>query len=370
MSSGKRIVVIGGGAAGSQIAKALSAQLTDSSITLLEAREYYAHYIGSLRAIVTDQGTLEDQVLIPLDKLFTSKNARVVHETATAISPNVSGAAGKVTTNTGAEYPYDVLVVATGNTWEGPLVFPNSRQETVAHIKEWRRKIKESRGVAIVGGGAVGAELAGEIRDIYKDKAVTIVHRESHLFSSVYPDKYRTGADSRWSKRSIKIIADDEIDEIPQFPAGEVKTKRGVPLNADLVIPCRGGRPNTQLLNTTGKNVLSSSGRVKVNQHLQIEGLQGVFAAGDIIEWQEVKQAVKVTGHTATIVANVKSLVGGGQPTAVYKSAFEAILVTNGVNGGAAFLGVLWGLTFGDWFVRMAKSKDLFITMTRKGLGY
>ncbi|PPR01331.1 hypothetical protein CVT24_006333 [Panaeolus cyanescens] len=373
MSTGKHVVVVGGGAAGSQIAKAIATQLAGGcSVTLLEAREYYPHYIGSLRAIVTDEGNLEEKVLIPLDKLFPSNtsHAKVVHETATAIEPNPKGAGGKVTTDAGTSYVYDILIVATGNTWEGPLVLPNGRKDAINHIKEWRNQIKSAKGIAIVGGGPVGAELAGEIRDVYKDKKITIVHREERLFSSVYPDKFRKGADKQWSKRDIKVIAEDEIVDIPAYPAADVKTRKGVPLYSELVIPCRGGRPNTSLLSTTGRNVLSSTGHVKVDAHLQVEGLPGVFAAGDIIDWKEVKQAAKYGGHTTTIVANVKQILNGGQPSVPYKSAFEAILVTNGINGGVAYLGILWGLTFGNWFVRMAKSKDLFITMTRKNLGY
>ncbi|KAF9043388.1 FAD/NAD(P)-binding domain-containing protein [Panaeolus papilionaceus] len=371
MSSGKRIVVLGGGAAGSQIAKSLSQQLTDAStVTLIEAREYYAHYIGSLRTVVTEEGSLEDKVLIPLDKLFTKDNGRVVHEAVASVSSNASGDGGVVTTNTGASYPYDILVIATGNTWEGPLAFPPGRLETVAHINEWRKRFRNANGIAIVGGGPVGSELAGELRDLYKDKAITIVQRESRLLSSVYPEKYRRYVDQRWTERGITIIADDEVERIPAFPAANVTTKKGVGLNADLVVPCRGGRPNTAFLASLGKNILTSRGHVRVNQHLQVEGLPGVFAAGDIIDWDEVKQAVKYTGHTTTIVANIKRVVSGAQPTAVYKSSSEVILLTNGVNGGAAYLGILWGIVLGDWFVRMAKSKDLFITMTRKTLGY
>lgn len=38
-------------------------------------------------------------------------------------------------------------------------------------------------------------------------------------------------------------------------------------------------------------------------------------------------------------------------------------------NKGAGYIGVLWGLTFGDWVVPMVKGKDLFIPNTRKAFG-
>ncbi|KAJ7174374.1 hypothetical protein C8R46DRAFT_89093 [Mycena filopes] len=330
--SSANIVVLGGGAAGSSIARALAQQLPQAKVTLVEPREYYLHYPGTLRMLVTAEPKLEDKVLISYDRLFTNTTGKIVHATATSIIRSKdSERGGHVVLDSGDQLPFDALVVASGSIWEGPLAFPPTKAGALEHVKEWRENIKSAEGVAVVGGGPVGAEIAGEIRDVYPEKKVTLVQRESHLFVSRYPDKYRIDADKRWKARKISLVFNDEIEQIPPFPAaGGVTTKKGAVIEADLVIPTRGGRPNTGVVATLGPSVLSKEGYVKVDPHLQLKGIPGVFAAGDVLDWKEVKQVAKVPGHVTVVVANVKSFVEGKRQTAIYKGTFELIVVTNG----------------------------------------
>ena len=51
---------------------------------------------------------------------------------------------------------------------------------------------------------------------------------------------------------------------------------------------------------------------------------------GDIIDWEEQKQAAKNAGHAAVVAKNVKAVLEGRKPTAVYKGSYEIILVTVG----------------------------------------
>ncbi|KAJ7715072.1 hypothetical protein B0H16DRAFT_1435251 [Mycena metata] len=364
------VVVLGGGGAGARIARTLAQQLGGAKVTLIEAREYYLHYPGTLRMLVTAEPKLEDKVLISYDRLFANTTGTVVHGTATSIVRSTDQRGGHVSLDSGEQVPYDALVIASGSVWEGPLAFPRAKAAALEHISEWRENIKNAQGVAIVGGGLVGAEIAGEIRDIYPDKKMALVQRENHLFVSRYPDKYRIDADKRWKQRNISLVFEDEIEEIPSFPASGVMTKKGAVIEADLVIPTRGGRPNTAVVSTLGPGLLSEEGYIKVDPHLQVKGLPGIFAAGDVLDWQEVKQVAKVPGHVSVVVANVKSFIRNKRQTAIYNGTFELIVVTNGANGGVAFIDKLWGLRFGNTFAKMIKSKDLFIGPTNKALGH
>jgi hypothetical protein len=38
--------------------------------------------------------------------------------------------------------------------------------------------------------------------------------------------------------------------------------------------------------------------------------------------------------------------------------------------GGVAYVGMLWGITLGDWFARMMKSQTLMVSQLRAGYGY
>ncbi|KAJ7712027.1 hypothetical protein B0H16DRAFT_1814924 [Mycena metata] len=316
------VVVLGGGGAGARIARTLAQQLGGAKVTLIEAREYYL--MGPFACL------LEDKVPISYDRLFANTTGTVVHGTATSIVRNTDQRSGHVSLD-------------SGDVWEGPLAFPRAKAAALEHISEWRENIKNAQGVAIVGGGPVGAEIAGEIRDIYPDKKMALVERENHLFVSRYPDKYRIDADKRWKERNISLIFEDEIEEVPPFPASGATPWFDFLVIVMSHIPTRGGRPNTAVVSTLGPGLLSEEGYIKADPHLQVKGLPGIFVGGDVLDWQEVKQVAKVPGHISVVVANVKSFIRNKRQTAIYNGTFELIVVTNGANGGVAFIDKLWG---------------------------
>ena len=79
-----------------------------------------------------------------------------------------------------------------------------------------------------------------------------------------------------------------------------------------------------------GQDSVTERKHVKVLSTLQLKSHPSIFAVGDIIDWNEQKQAAKTAGHASTIVANVLNLLGGSKPQKQYKSGPEMILITNG----------------------------------------
>ena len=67
----KNVVIVGGGYAGVHVAQYLTKQLdhTQYNLVLLSPRPYYLHLIAALRVAVTAEGQLEDDALIPYDRL-------------------------------------------------------------------------------------------------------------------------------------------------------------------------------------------------------------------------------------------------------------------------------------------------------------
>ena len=159
MAPKKQVVVVGGGASGADLARALSQQLDSAKneITLISAHPFFLWYIATLRMLVTNEGSLEDQVLIPYDKLFAEGRGTFKQGIVTGIvTEKGSKAGGSVVLQNGESVKYDVLVLAPGSKWESFLDFPFDREKVRQHIKEWRQTFGSAKKVVIGGGGAVG----------------------------------------------------------------------------------------------------------------------------------------------------------------------------------------------------------------------
>jgi apoptosis-inducing factor 2 len=178
MASKKQIVIVGAGGAGGALARTLSGQLDSAShqITLIASRPFFPFYVAALRTLVTDEGSLENQMLIPLDKLFINGNGTFKQGVVTGIEAEKGPKrGGRVLLADGQSVDYDVLALAPGSRWESLLDFPLELKQTREHIEEWRKKFRNAKKVVIGGGGAVGI---GE-----SSSHATLQTRPSHSFA-------------------------------------------------------------------------------------------------------------------------------------------------------------------------------------------
>lgn len=96
-------------------------------------------------------------------------------------------------------------------------------------------------------------------------------------------------------------------------------------------VDARGNVPNTGFIGSSlGSTALTRAGNVKVRPTLQLQDYDDIFAAGDIIDWNEQKQAAKTTAHAAVVSPNVLSYLQGKPVSKVYKGSMELIVITNG----------------------------------------
>ncbi|RXW14404.1 hypothetical protein EST38_g11448 [Candolleomyces aberdarensis] len=375
MSSRKNIVIVGGGPFGASVAKGLSSassfDTTRYRLILVTPRPFFVHLPALIRTAVTSAGSLEDEILMPYDDFMKGKG-EVKVGTVASFSEGKEG--GEVVLQSGEKIPYSVLVLTPGSIWEGPLNLPESESDIRRHFGTWRQTIEKANDIVLVGGGSVGIEFAGELKDFYPTKHVTLVHGQHQLLNSTYPDRYRDALLRRVRKTGTDVVLGEYIDSTEPSEDGTITTRNGKHFRADLVIPTRGGRPNTALVSASlGANALTSTGHIKVQPTLQLTGHPQIFAGGDAIEWKEQKQAGKARGHAPIIVENVLNVLTKGAGTTeglvFYKGSTEMIITTVGRSGGVSYFGFLWGIVLGDWFSRLIKSKGLVIEMSRGNLG-
>ncbi|KAI0796134.1 FAD/NAD-P-binding domain-containing protein [Abortiporus biennis] len=383
----KNVVVVGGGYAGFNLAHTLSNKLDSSkyNLIMITSKPYFIHLIAGIRLTVTDEGKLEDRVLMPYDHVFCNGNGtHVVGVVESIIEEKESdlgkgeggddggsvGVGGCVVLKSGEKVVYDVLVLATGSKWKGHLDFPDDDIEIREFIAQWRKRFADAKEVVLVGGGPISVETAGEIRYFYPNTKVAIVHSHEMLLNPIYPDYFRKDIEQRLRLTGTDIVFNDYVDEIP--PQGQVglKTRHGKEFpNADLVIQTNGSKPNTAFISSLDSSILTERGNVKIAPTFQVIGHPGIFAIGDIIDWEEQKQAFKAANHSRIVVGNILSYLSGQPLYKKYKGIFDAVFITIGPLGGGGWIDLFWGISFGNFIVRLVQAKNLLISGYRRRLG-
>ncbi|KAG5643925.1 hypothetical protein DXG03_009333 [Asterophora parasitica] len=333
--SKKNIVIVGGGAAGVGAAKALSKSLDSSKyqLILINPLPYRVWLVATLRLVVTKDEALKKDILLPYDKIFAKGKGKFVEGTVASIDATKD--ASSVTLESGEKIDYHALVLAQGAKWVGPPAFPGTTTGVDEHINTLNTQLTNAKNIVLVGGGAIGIELAGEIKDQWPNKKVTIVHGDKLLLNAAYPDKARKYAAENVRARGVELVLDDYVDFAETAVVEGVTTRSGKKLSADLVIQTRGPRANTDFVAASlGEDTLSKTGLIRVRPTLQLIGHDNIFAGGDVIDWNEQKQSAKAAVHGALVGANVQALLNNGT-LKPYKGSFEAIIITNGKASGS-----------------------------------
>ncbi|KAF5327071.1 hypothetical protein D9619_004610 [Psilocybe cf. subviscida] len=365
-STRKNVVVVGGGSGGATLARILSKSLDASkySLVLVDARDSLVLTPATIRLPVANPDGLEDSVFIPLKDIFINGNGTFRQGTVVAIDPRVGDSA--VVLDNGDRVPYDVLTLSPGSTWYGSFDFSG---DIKARWAEDRKNVKNAQNVVIVGAGAVGIELSGEIKSEYPHKSVTIVQGGSSVLNDAYPAKYRKALQDAMAAKKITFVRNEYIDDLQVQSDGQVKTRSGKGIKADLVIPAYGPKPNTGFITQSlGSDVLSPNKYVKVQPTFQLVNHPNIFVIGDAVDNTEQKQAAKAAAHAAVVGGNIIALLEG-KALNPYKGSAEMIAITLGKEGGQGYLGVLWGIILGNWVVKSMKAKTLLVPRMRAMYG-
>jgi len=233
-----RIIIVGGGFVGIMLAKALDSK---AEVTLIEARGHFAHTPALVRAIVEPQ--LLEGALIPYDNLL--KRGGVVQARASSIS------ASGVTLEDGQHLAADYIVVATGSEYAQPFKpagedIPGYREA----VKAVNKQLQAASSVAIVGAGAVGTELAGEIAYAMPGKKVTLISNEKTLFP-LFRASFGNAVHKKLENAGVTVLLDKTVENLQSVTspyAGTLQLSDGSEVRADLIFPVIGSRATSDLL--------------------------------------------------------------------------------------------------------------------------
>lgn len=374
-----KVVVVGAGFGGKDAIIALE-KIQGIDLTVIEKETFIFNSIGSIRCLV--DSNFAHTICIPVSNLV--KKGQLVCGEVISISDT------EVTIADGRTFPFDACVVATGSDYAFPFKPGNTPiinatdgvTNIVNMLQNISNEVKAAKSVAIIGGGAVGVEAAGEIKQDNPGIEVTLVHRHLSLISkgSWFKEGFVVKAQENLRKLGVKLLlgytvtspenvnqdylrGPVKISACPNTDDKNVKAIDNIDFTADLVFFCTGSTISTDtLLNKTMSKCMNDIGQYKVDEYLQIKGRNRMFAIGDCCDSDDPKMAM-IAGEQGKIVAyNVVQLLNSSSASMkTWKwNKPRAMIVTTGRNGGSAQLPLFGGKLFGDKLTRIVKGKDFF----------
>lgn len=346
----KRVVVIGGGVAGSLIARSLQ---DEANVTLIDMKEYFEMPWAALRSMC-DPSFAKRSIFSHSEYL---PHGNVITSAATNITDT------EVETAKGDKVPYDFAVIATGHSENGAY----TKDEKFSQYQTDHEKIKSASSILIIGGGQTGVELAAEIAVDYPDKKVTIVHRGSMLLEFI--GECASNKVVNWLKsRKVDIILGQSVD-VTSVEDGVYKTSGGQTIDADCHFICV-GKPigSAWLKETILKDSLDIHGRLMVDSNLKVKGHDNIFGIGDITDIPELKLGYLAQRHAGIAAKNIKLLMKNANDNNlnVYKPALPLSLIALGKREAVA---QFYCISCIGRLPGMIKSGDLYVGRTRKQLG-
>lgn len=271
------VVVIGGGYAGIRAARELD-DIAD--VVLVEPRDSFRHNIGSLRAAV--QPDWAPNIFMSYERLLS--RGSVVHDRAARVEP------GRVELVSGEVLRPDFLVLATGSRYPFPAKDgEESSERSKDNYARTAKELERADHAVILGAGAVGIEMAGEILAQWPDKKVTLLDPSSDVLGGNYPEKLRTALRKMITEAGVDLRLGEGFTELPEAPAGVVapftaQTTTGQTIKADLWLRCFGGAVPSDYLAGSLAAARNTSGTVRVGDDMRVEDHETVYAVGDIAD--------------------------------------------------------------------------------------
>jgi NADPH-dependent 2,4-dienoyl-CoA reductase/sulfur reductase-like enzyme len=286
----KKLVVIGGDAAGMSAASQAKRRLPELEIVVLESSPRTSFSACGIPYYVGRVVDTEEKLIMRTPEMFRNQDGidvRQLHEVE-----EIDTAGGRVhvrdlKSGRLAWESYDQLLIATGAVPISPDLPGADAADiySVSTIKsglDIRRRLDKGdiKKAIIVGGGYIGLEMAEAL--VLNGLEVSLISRPPQVMGTLDEEM---GALVSQALRDIGVTLylDEELTAFEATSGkvtGVVTDKRN--LSADIVILGLGVRPNTALARAAGIP-LGEKGSIRVNERMET-GIDGIWAAGDCAE--------------------------------------------------------------------------------------
>lgn len=81
----------------------------------------------------------------------------------------------------------------------------DDKQSCVQYLREHQNNVKNATSILIVGGGAVGVQMATDLKEYYPEKKIVLVHSRTHLMPSFHSQMHDI-VKQRFAELDIKYV--------------------------------------------------------------------------------------------------------------------------------------------------------------------
>jgi len=276
----KKIVIVGGGAAGLACAHELRRLGFTGDVTILSADSDPPCDRPNLSKDYLAGGMPEEWLWLRGDDWYSDNRIDLeLSSDVASIDPN----ARIVRCASGAEHSYDRLLLATGSE-PNRLREPGFEREnvftlrTVSDVRTIGDLARPGAKVAIVGASFIALEAAAALRK--RGAEVTVVSVEEVPLERIFGSEVGTHLQALHERNGVHFHLSSVISA---FDGSRLTTADGTAIEADLVLLGIGVRPRTALAQAAGAAVDNG---VQVDAFLE-SSIPGMFAAGDIAAYPD-----------------------------------------------------------------------------------
>ncbi|KAH6623784.1 hypothetical protein F5144DRAFT_496796 [Chaetomium tenue] len=342
----RNVVVVGGSYVGLSAARELANILPATHrVLLVEPHSHFHHLFAFPRFAIAP--THAHKAFIPFSAAFAASPHptlhHVAHARAIALQPHTLTLDrewhGSLT------LPFDYLVVATGTRLSPPGTMPgDDKLSAVRYLEGFQEGVREAKEVVVVGGGAVGVQMACDVKELFPGKRVVLVHSRERLMS-VYHGRLSELIRERFEELGVEVVTGSRAVVPPGgFPAGvgvrEVRLQDGRVVKGELVIPATGQTPNTGFVEGLEGGVVNpENGFIRVRPTMQFGDARypHMFAVGDIADSGAHKAAKPGMAQAAVAARNIASMVAGREATEEMSLSPAGIHLTLGLTRNVIF---------------------------------
>ncbi|MFT4188123.1 MAG: FAD-dependent oxidoreductase [Aeromicrobium sp.] len=299
--STRSVVIVGAGVAGWRAARDLRGAGFEGSVTVVGDEPPYDRPPLSKQYLA---GEFDDaRISLYRGGEPDSLNVEVRQERVAFVRP------GAVTLEGGEEVAADEVVVATGSAARRPAILDGHdilTLRTREDAQAIRAELENAESLLVLGGGFIGVEVAATARQA--GLAVTIVEAQPTLLGAALGAECGERVERIHRDHGVELITGVGVERIEAADGGAVVVLAdGRELTADLAVAGFGAELNLDVFDGLDLNL---SNGVRCDEFGRVEGLDGVWAAGDIAAWHDpvTGEAIRrehwqVAGEQASIVA-------------------------------------------------------------------